>query len=157
MTADKRKIIIGLLLCSLCGSMRALMITDPEALFQWKLRAAAQPQGRTVLDLEADSLHRHREKLCLIQYADAEGVVIIDPLGLEDMRLFTLWLEQTDVWMHGADYAMSLLPDAFGPLKAGFLGLPNRNGVGIQKIHSKCSLSVIVAVTNRLFSSYWMF
>lgn len=96
--------------------MRALMITDPEALFQWKLRAAAQPQGRTVLDLEADSLHRHREKLCLIQYADAEGVVIIDPLALEDMRLFTLWLEQADVWMHGADYDMSLLQNAFGVL-----------------------------------------
>ena len=92
------------------------MITDSEALFQWKVRATAQPQGRTVLDLEADSLHRHREKLCLIQYADAEGVVIIDPLALEDMRLFTLWLEQTDVWMHGADYDMSLLQNAFGTL-----------------------------------------
>lgn len=97
-------------------AFRALMITDSEALFQWKLRATAQPQGRTVLDLEADSLHRHREKLCLIQYADAEGVVIIDPLALEDMRLFTLWLEQADVWMHGADYDMSLLQNAFGTL-----------------------------------------
>ena len=95
---------------------RAFMITDSEALFQWKVRATAQPQGRTVLDLEADSLHRHREKLCLIQYADAEGVVIIDPLALEDMRLFTLWLEQADVWMHGADYDMSLLQNAFGTL-----------------------------------------
>ncbi len=95
---------------------RAFMITDSEALFQWKLRAAAQPQGRTVLDLEADSLHRHREKLCLIQYADAEGVVIIDPLAIEDMRLFTLWLQEADVWMHGADYDMSLLQTAYGVL-----------------------------------------
>lgn len=95
---------------------RALMITDSEALFQWKLRAAAQPQGRTVLDLEADSLHRHREKLCLIQYADAEGVFIIDPLAIEDMKLFTLWLQEADVWMHGADYDMSLLQNAYGVL-----------------------------------------
>ena len=95
---------------------RALMITDSEALFRWKLRAAAQPQGRTVLDLEADSLHRHREKLCLIQYADAEGVVIIDPLAIEDMKLFTLWLQEADVWMHGADYDMSLLQTAYGVL-----------------------------------------
>ena len=95
---------------------RAPMISDSEALFQWKLRAAAQPQGRTVLDLEADSLHRHREKLCLIQYADAEGVVIIDPLAIEDMRIFTLWLQEADVWMHGADYDMSLLQNAFGVL-----------------------------------------
>ena len=92
------------------------MITDSESLFQWKVRAAAQPQGRTVLDLEADSLHRHREKLCLIQYADAQGVVIIDPLAIEDMRLFTLWLQEADVWMHGADYDMSLLQQAFGVL-----------------------------------------
>ena len=95
---------------------RALMITDSEALFQWKQRAAAQQAGRTVLDLEADSLHRHREKLCLIQYADADGVVIIDPLAIEDMRLFTLWLQEADVWMHGADYDMSLLLSAYGVL-----------------------------------------
>lgn len=92
------------------------MITDTEALAQWRRRALAQPQGRFVLDLEADSLHRHHEKLCLIQYADAEGVAIIDPLALEDMRLFTLWLEGADVWMHGADYDMSLLQGAFGVL-----------------------------------------
>lgn len=92
------------------------MITDPQALFEWKQRAARQPQGRTVLDLEADSLHRHTEKLCLIQYADAEGVCIIDPLAIEDMRLFTLWLEDAEVWMHGADYDMSLLQHAYGVL-----------------------------------------
>ena len=50
------------------------MITDLSSLAEWKTRAAAQPQGRTVLDLEADSLHRHQEKLCLIQYGDADGV-----------------------------------------------------------------------------------
>ena len=92
------------------------MITDSEALFEWKKRAAAQPQGRVVLDLEADSLHRHREKLCLIQYADAQGVLIIDPLAIEDMTLFTLWLQEADVWMHGADYDMSLLQNAYGVL-----------------------------------------
>lgn len=92
------------------------MITDHQALEKWKQRAASQPQGRTVLDLEADSLHRHQEKLCLIQYADAEGVDIIDPLAIEDMRFFTLWLENADVWMHGADYDMCLLQNAYGVL-----------------------------------------
>ncbi len=92
------------------------MITDAQALAEWKHRATRQPQGRTVLDLEADSLHRHREKLCLIQYADAEGVAIIDPLAIEDMRLFTDWLQQADVWMHGADYDMSLFQHAYGVL-----------------------------------------
>lgn len=92
------------------------MITDLSSLSEWKTRAAAQPQGRTVLDLEADSLHRHLEKLCLIQYGDAEGVDIIDPLAIEDMRLFVLWMQQADVWMHGADYDMSLLLHAYGEL-----------------------------------------
>ena len=93
-----------------------VMIADAETLFEWKQRAVNQPQGRTVLDLEADSLHRHREKLCLIQYADADGVAIIDPLAIEDMTLFTLWMQQADVWMHGADYDMSLLQNAYGVL-----------------------------------------
>lgn len=92
------------------------MITDKDSLLAWRRRAAAQGAGRTVLDLEADSLHRYREKLCLIQYADADGVEVIDPLGIEDMRPFALWLEGSEVWMHGADYDMSLLQNAFGVL-----------------------------------------
>lgn len=92
------------------------MITDLQALTEWKHRACAQPAGRVVLDLEADSLHRHRERLCLIQYGDAEGVDIIDPLAIEDLRLFVLWMQEADVWMHGADYDMSLLQNAFGTL-----------------------------------------
>ena len=85
------------------------MITDSQALYEWKQRAMAQPAGRTVLDLEADSMHRHHEKLCLIQYADEQGVAIIDPLAIEDLRHFSLWMESTDIWMHGADYDMNLL------------------------------------------------
>ena len=78
------------------------MITDHQALTEWKIRAMAQPRGRTVLDLEADSMHRHHEKLCLIQYADEQGVAIIDPLAIEDLRLFAIWMEEADIWMHGA-------------------------------------------------------
>ncbi|MCQ2370505.1 MAG: HRDC domain-containing protein [Akkermansia sp.] len=92
------------------------MIDNQEALHAWRQRAAAKPQGRTVLDLEADSLHRHREKLCLIQYADEDGVCIIDPLAIEDMGDFTRWLQGADVWMHGADYDMSLFQGAYGVL-----------------------------------------
>lgn len=92
------------------------MITDRDSLLAWKHRAYAQGVGRTVLDLEADSLHRYREKLCLIQYADADGVEVIDPLVIEDMRPFSLWLQQAEVWMHGADYDMTLLQNSYGIL-----------------------------------------
>lgn len=92
------------------------MITDRDSLLAWKHRASLQGVGRTVLDLEADSLHRYREKLCLIQYADVEGVVVIDPLMIEDMRPFSIWLQEVEVWMHGADYDMSLLQHSYGVL-----------------------------------------
>lgn len=92
------------------------MITDKETLLDWKKRADTQQNGHVALDLEADSLHRFREKLCLIQYADEQGVVLIDPLAIEDMRPFALWLQQSQIWMHGADYDMSLLLQAFGVL-----------------------------------------
>ena len=92
------------------------MITDRENLLNWKKRAGAQEKGRVVLDLEADSLHRYRERLCLIQYADAQGVEIIDPLAIEDMTPFTQWMEGTQVWMHGADYDMCLLMRSYNTL-----------------------------------------
>lgn len=56
------------------------MISEKEELLEWRKRAAAQPKGRVVLDLEADSLHRYQEKICLIQYADETGSCLIDPL-----------------------------------------------------------------------------
>ncbi len=99
-----------------CGSIYGQMISDVTSLLRWAKRAGAQPQRRTVLDLEADSLHRYRERLCLIQYADAEGVEIIDPLAIKDMGPFCDWLRGAEVWMHGADYDMRLLRQAYGML-----------------------------------------
>lgn len=92
------------------------MINDRDSLLAWKRRAAAQDTRRTALDLEADSLHRFRERLCLIQYADEEGVEVIDPLAIEDMRPFVLWLQDAEVWMHGADFDMNLFQSAYGVL-----------------------------------------
>ena len=93
------------------------MITAYQELLDWQKRASRQKQRRVVLDLEADSLHRYRERLCLIQYADEQGVEIIDPLALnEEMQPFCEWLTGAEVWMHGADYDMSLLMGAYGVL-----------------------------------------
>ncbi len=92
------------------------MIVNQDSLAQWRQRARQQPSGCTVLDLEADSLHRHKERLCLIQYGDAEGVEIIDPLCIEDMRYFSQWMSESEIWMHGADYDMNLLQQAYGVL-----------------------------------------
>lgn len=94
------------------------MISEKEELLEWRKRASAQPQGRVVLDLEADSLHRYQEKICLIQYADETGSCLIDPLAIEDMSPFYHWLKETEVWMHGADYDMCLFLRAWETLPA---------------------------------------
>ena len=94
------------------------MISDVTNLKRWVRRAENQPQGRAVLDLEADSMYHYREELCLIQYADDQGVEIIDPLVIEDMDPFYNWLKGAEVWMHGADYDMCLLKQTFGGLPA---------------------------------------
>lgn len=94
------------------------MIGEKEELLEWRTRAAKQPRGRVVLDLEADSLHRYQEKICLIQYADATGSCLIDPLSIEDMSPFYNWLQESEVWMHGADYDMCLFLNAWETLPA---------------------------------------
>lgn len=92
------------------------MIVDKEALLEWKERAICQPEAGVALDLEADSLHRYHEKLCLIQYADSSYSCMIDPLSIEDISPFTNWLKEKTVWMHGADYDMSLFLHAWNTL-----------------------------------------
>ena len=68
------------------------------------------------IDTEADSLHRYRESLCLIQFADRNDPVLIDPLAIEDLSAFGAYLADATVWMHGADYDMTMFKRQFGAL-----------------------------------------
>lgn len=70
------------------------------------------------IDTEADSLHRYRESLCLIQFADRDGCVLIDPLAIEDLSCLGTYLSTATVWMHGADYDMTMFKRQFGALPA---------------------------------------
>lgn len=74
--------------------------------------------GRKVcaIDTEADSLHRHRESLCLVQFSAGEESVLIDPLAIEDLSPLARYLRDATVWMHGADYDMTMLKREFGEL-----------------------------------------
>lgn len=70
------------------------------------------------LDTEADSLYSYREKLCLLQFGCAGNIALIDPLAVE-LELSPLWqlLDGAEiVWMHGADYDMSILRRTYGRL-----------------------------------------
>lgn len=68
------------------------------------------------IDTEADSLHRYKESLCLIQLSAAGKNVLIDPLAIDDMMPLATYLDECQVWMHGADYDMTMLKREFGRL-----------------------------------------
>ena len=70
------------------------------------------------IDTEADSLHRYRESLCLVQFAVRGGSVLIDPLAIKDLSPLGRYLTNATVWMHGADYDMTMLKRQFGELPA---------------------------------------
>lgn len=92
------------------------LIAAPGALADLLTRLPAGPGVRCALDTEADSLHSYREKLCLIQLACGDEKVIIDPLNIPDLTPFMQWLEGIDIWMHGADFDMTLLRRTFGSI-----------------------------------------
>ena len=78
----------------------------------------SQPAAGSVcaIDTEADSLHRYRESLCLVQFSCEQENVLIDPLEIEDLAPLGEFLGSRPVWMHGADYDMTMLRRSFGTL-----------------------------------------
>ena len=70
------------------------------------------------VDTEADSLHRYRESLCLVQFAVRGKAVLIDPLAIENLEPLGDYLSEATVWMHGADYDMTMFKRQFGKLPA---------------------------------------
>ena len=67
--------------------------------------------SQVAMDLEADSLYRYRERICLIQITGGERNGIIDTLALNDLAPLYRLLEDPSVEkiFHGADYDMRLL------------------------------------------------
>jgi ribonuclease D len=68
-------------------------------------------QPRVALDLEADSLYRYRERICLIQVSSPAGDAIVDALTLPSLDPLRPLLEDPAVEkiFHGADYDLRLL------------------------------------------------
>ncbi|MEM9079190.1 MAG: hypothetical protein AAGC74_00680 [Verrucomicrobiota bacterium] len=65
------------------------------------------------VDLEADSLFRYQERICLVQLTDGETSVLVDPFEETTEVLSTSILGRA-VWMHGADYDMALMKREWG-------------------------------------------
>lgn len=70
------------------------------------------------IDTEADSLHRYRESLCLVQFATREECLLIDPIAIDDLSPLAAYLAPATVWMHGADYDMTMLKRELGIIPA---------------------------------------
>lgn len=77
---------------------------------------AAGPASCPGIDLEADNLHRYAEQLCLIQVTDGTRYELVDPLVIEDLDPFAEFLKTATLWMHGADFDMTLMRREFGLL-----------------------------------------
>lgn len=79
-----------------------------------KQRAQRDRPFVCAVDTEADSLHRYKESLCLVQFSDGEEHVLIDPLAIEDLSPLSEYLQDATCWMHGADYDMHMLKTHLG-------------------------------------------
>lgn len=95
------------------------MIDSTERLVQHLQQSRKRGQAPVcAIDTEADSLHRYRESLCLIQFATRGESVLIDPLAIKDLSPLGSYLSEATVWMHGADYDMTMFKRQFGELPA---------------------------------------
>ncbi|CAH2032707.1 ribonuclease D [Trichlorobacter ammonificans] len=113
------------------------------------------------LDLEADSLHHYREKVCLLQLSSREATWLIDPLQVDDLAPLAALLADPAVLtvFHGGDYDIRSLHRDFGitvarmfdtMIAAQFLGKPefglaallrNHFGVELDKKYQKADWS----------------
>ncbi len=73
-------------------------------------------QTEIAVDLEMDSLHHYREKVCLVQVSTRQQSWLIDPLALASLSPLAAPLANPDivVVMHGSDYDIRSLHRDFG-------------------------------------------
>lgn len=90
------------------------IITDTKRLAE--VAAILGRQTEIAVDLEMDSLHHYREKVCLIQVSTRTESWLIDPLALKDLEPLAGPFGDPDIQivMHGADYDIRSLHRDFG-------------------------------------------
>jgi len=68
------------------------------------------------VDLEADSMHCFKEKICLIQIAGSDQAFLVDPFLINDFSPFISLIENKDIIkiFHGADFDVRSLDREFG-------------------------------------------
>lgn len=115
------------------GDTPLILVQDAEA-----LRAAVEamrPHPVLAVDLEADSFHHYRERICLLQVSIPGADYVIDPLAVADVAPFLALLADPArvKVLHGADYDVVSLKRDYGVqirglfdtlIAAQFLALP---------------------------------
>lgn len=93
-------------------------IRDSGALAAW---VASWTPGPVAVDLEADSFHHYREKVCLAQVSIDRIDRLVDPLAGADLRALRAPFEDRGrrKVLHGADYDLRMLDRDFGLRVAG--------------------------------------
>ncbi len=73
-------------------------------------------QTEIAVDLEMDSLHHYREKVCLVQVSTRQQSWLIDPLAVTSLEPLAAPLGNPEILvvMHGADYDIRSLHRDFG-------------------------------------------
>ncbi|MDF1752545.1 MAG: hypothetical protein P1U89_07220 [Verrucomicrobiales bacterium] len=91
-------------------------LDTPEAIASYFERLSTEGHEICAVDTEADSLHSYETKMCLIQFAVPGNLAIIDPLAVELHELdpmLDFFKTTKAIWMHGADYDMSMFRKTF--------------------------------------------
>ncbi len=85
------------------------IITDAAGLARWVETLYREPV--IAVDLEADSMHSYREKVCLLQFSTPTETVLVDPLAGIDMAPLRPVMADTKVRkiFHAADYDIRCL------------------------------------------------
>lgn len=80
-------------------------IIDKTIDLQKMIRSVAKEKAVAV-DLEADSMHHYKEKVCLIQIATEKASFVVDPLAIKDLAPLKPIFSNPDIKkiFHGADY-----------------------------------------------------
>ncbi len=91
-----------------------MMITTPQALLE--LAGRLQHESLLACDLEADSLHRYQEKVCLLQFSTPDFSALVDPLAVPDLSPLASVMANPAIRkvFHGADYDVRSLHRDFG-------------------------------------------
>ena len=102
--------------------------------------------ARIAMDLEADSMHHFKERVCLIQMADPEANYLIDPFSITDFSPLKSLCEAPSILkvFHGADFDIRSLDRDFDiqinslfdtEIACRFLGIQKRGLAALLNTH----------------------